>query len=200
MVLNLAVAYAHQGRDVMIVDADPQRSVARWHADRIDEGHAPAIACVEKLGNVREALLDLRGRYDEVIVDVAGKDSREMRTAMTATDQLVVAVRPSQLDLDTLAHMSQVIEAASDFNPGMDVRGLLTQAPTNPRITERVEAADYLAEYPILRPLESVIYERKVYRDTLGEGRGVVESANPQARAEVLELAAELTIDPRRDT
>lgn len=140
--------HAFEGRDVCLVDADPQRSAARWHADREEQKRQPAIACVEKLGSIHQTLQDLATRYDIVIVDVAGKDSKEMRTGMTAADKLVVAVRPSQFDLDTLGHMTEVIEQALDFNPELDVRGLITQAPSNPNVTERTDAGEYLADYP----------------------------------------------------
>ncbi|MCO7203304.1 AAA family ATPase [Microbacterium sp. CnD16-F] len=190
--VNLAVEFARQGKDVCLVDADPQRSAARWHADREEQRHTPAIACVEKLGNINQTLQDLAGRYDVVVVDVAGKDSREMRTGMVAADTLVVVVRPSQLDLDTLGHMSEVIDQAVDLNPSLDVRGLITQAPSNPSITERHDAGEYLADYPRIRPLDTVIYERKAYRDVIGEGLGVVEWNNPKAKNEIQALVAEL--------
>jgi chromosome partitioning protein len=190
--INLAVEYARKGRDVCLVDADAQRSAARWHADREEQGHQPAVACVEKLGSIHQTLTDLATRYDIVIVDVAGKDSREMRTGMTAADTLVVVVRPSQLDLDTLGHMSEVIEQAMDLNPGLAVRGLIAQAPSNPAISERTDAREYLADYPTIKPLETVLYERKAYRDVVGEGLGVVEWSNPKAKAEIQELAAEV--------
>ena len=50
--VNLAVEFARQGKDVVLVDADSQRSAARWHADREEQGHTPRIACVEKLGSI----------------------------------------------------------------------------------------------------------------------------------------------------
>ena len=190
--VNLAVEFAQQGKDVCLVDADPQRSAARWHADREEQQRTPAVACVEKLGNINQTLQDLASRYDVVVVDVAGKDSREMRTGMVAADTLVVVVRPSQLDLDTLEHMTEVIDQALDLNPSLDVRGLITQAPSNPSITERHDAGEYLADYPRIRPLDTVIHERKAYRDVIGEGLGVVEWINPKAKNEIQALAAEL--------
>lgn len=189
---NLAAAYAVMGRDVVLVDADPQRSAARWHGDRVEAGHIPVMACVEKRENVRDTLSDLNGRYEEVIVDVAGHDSRELRTAMLAAHQMIVVSRPSQFDLDTLAHMSEVIEQARDLNPNLDVRGLLTQVPTNPNVKERVDGGAYLADFPTLRPLETVIFERKAYRDVIAEGLGVVEWSNPKARTEIENLVAEV--------
>lgn len=190
--INLAVEWARQGKDVVLVDADSQRSAARWHADREEAGHTPVIACVEKQGNVRDTLLDLEQRYDIVVVDVAGKDSKEMRTAMTAAQVLIVTVRPSQLDLDTLEHMSDVINSALDFNSDLEAYGLLTQVPSNVFGSEQTDAGQYLKEYPIIEPLRAVIRERKAYRDVVGEGLGVVEWTNPKAKSEIQVLAAEV--------
>lgn len=190
--INLAAEWARQGKDVCLVDADSQRSAARWHADREEAAHQPAIACIEKRGNIRDTLLDLEHRYDVVVVDVAGKDSKEMRTAMTAAHILIVTVRPSQLDLDTLEHMSEVIASAQDFNEDLEAYGLLTQAPSNVRVTEGADAAAYLADYPIIEPLRTVIHERKAYRDVVGEGLGVVEWTNSRAKAEIQVLAREV--------
>lgn len=190
--INLAVEYARQGKDVCLVDADPQRSAARWNEDREEQQHSPQLVCIEKLGSIHQTLQDLDTRFDVVVVDVAGKDSKEMRTGMTAANKLIVVVRPSQLDLDTLEHMSGIIGQALDFNPDLEVRGLISQAPSNPSVTERTDAGEYLAEYPLIRPLESVIHERKAYRDVIGEGLGVVEWNNPKAEAEIRSLAAEL--------
>lgn len=192
--INLAVEYARQGNDVVLVDADAQRSAARWHADREQAGHGPVIAGLEKLGNLRDTLLDLDKRYDTVIVDVAGKDSREMRTGMLAAHRMIVTVRPSQLDLDTLPHMSELVEQAQDLNESLVVRSLLTQVPTNHQGTEYTDAVEFVGDWPLLRPLETVVYERKAYRDVIPEGRGVVEWANPKAKAEIQELAAEVSL------
>jgi chromosome partitioning protein len=190
--VNLAVELAHRGQDVCLVDADAQRSAARWHADRVEQRRVPQIACVEKLGNIHSTLVDLDARYDVVVVDVAGKDSKEMRTAMVAADMLLVITRPSQLDLDTFEHLSGVIEQAMDLNPNLDVRGVITQAPTNWKATESKDAGEYLADYPIIKPAKTIICERKAYRDVIPEGLGVVEWNNGPARAEIRALGAEV--------
>lgn len=189
---NLAVELAYRGYDVCLVDADSQRSSAKWHADRIEQGREPVIACVEKLGNIHSTLVDLDSRYDVVIVDVAGKDSKEMRTGMVAADMLLTVARPSQFDLDTFEHLDEVIEQAMDLNPDLDVRGLLTQASSNRNVTEADDAGEYLADFPRIKPLRTVVRERKAYRDVIPEGLGVVEWKNGAARAEIRALAAEV--------
>lgn len=189
---NLAVEFAYRGHDVCLVDADSQRSAAKWHADRVEQRIAPQIACVEKLGNIHSTLLDLDSRYDVVLVDVAGKDSKEMRTGMVAANMLLTVARPSQFDLDTFEHLNEVIEQALDLNPELDVRGLLTQASSNRKVTESDDAGEYLADFPLIKPLRTIVRERKAYRDVIPEGLGVVEWNNGAARAEIRALAAEV--------
>ena len=41
--VNIAVALAQAGYDVCLVDADPQRSASRWHAEREAAELKPAI-------------------------------------------------------------------------------------------------------------------------------------------------------------
>lgn len=190
--VNLAVELAYRQFDVVIVDADSQRSAAKWHIDRVEQGREPAIACVEKVGNIHSTLTDLDKRYDVVIVDVAGKDSRELRTGMIAADMLLALTQPSQFDLDTFQHLNEVIEEALDLNSGLVVRGLLTRASVNRKVTESQEAGEYLAEFPLIKPLNTIIHDRKAYRDVIPEGLGVVEWRNGAARAEIRSLTDEV--------
>lgn len=191
IVTNLAVQLSSEGHRVCIVDADPQPSTSRWAADREENG-LPQIMCVQKVGSVTSTLTELNESYDIVLVDTPGKDSAEMRTAMVAADQLVVVVRPSQFDLDTLPHLSNVITDAMHFNPGLRVRGLLSQVSTHTFGAESDDATDYLADYPLFKPFTTRIHERKAYRDVIGEGRGVVEWNNRKAAGEILALTKEL--------
>ena len=55
-----------------------------------------------------------------------------------------------------------------------------------------VEAQDYLNDFPIFKPLKTVIHDRKVYRDVTSEGKGVIESSNEKAKAEINSLMEEL--------
>lgn len=189
--VNLCAELARTGGDVVLVDADRQGTAARWAQDRQGR-QAPPVHCVQKYDNIRETLFDLDKRYGIVVVDAAGRDSRELRTAMTAAHVLLVPFRPSQPDLDTLPALQEVITGAKDLNPGLRVLGVLTMAPTNPAVNEADEARAYLSDFPEISALRSVIRDRKVYRDAMSEGLGVVEMDNGKARAEIQLLTQEI--------
>lgn len=191
--VNISAELASQGKDVILVDADRQCTSSNWTMDRQDDRRDyPVIHNIQKYENIRNALLDLDKRYEYVIVDAAGRDSRELRTGMTAANILIVPFRPSQPDLDTLPKLQDIITQAKDLNPDLKVCGLLTMAPTNPAVHEIEEAQEYLQDYPEIVLLKTIVRDRKVYRDAMGEGLGVVEMNNPKAKQEIQDLVQEI--------
>lgn len=192
--VNICAVLAGDGRDVVLVDADRQSTAVTWITDRSANGKTlPTVHCVQKFENIRDTLIDLDKRYEFVVADTSGRDSRELRTGMTAAHVLLVPFRPSQPDLDTLKSLQEVITQAKDLNPRLVVYGLLTMAPTNPVVHEADEARLYLQDYPEVKPLETVIRDRKVYRDAISLGMGVVEmNSNPKAAQETQSLVKEI--------
>jgi len=190
--VNIAALLAGKGKDVVLVDADRQSTAANWASDRDELEDVGKVHCVQKYDNIRETLSDLKGRYEYVVVDAAGRDSKELRTGLTAADILVIPFRPSQPDLDTLPKMVELIDQAKDFNPDLEVYGLITMAPSNPMVNEAKEAKAYLSDYPDIKLLKTIIRDRKVYRDAMSEGLGVVEMKNPKAKEEVQLLVSEV--------
>jgi chromosome partitioning protein len=190
--VNICAGLAARGFDVVLVDADRQSTGANWAQDRAENAALPVVHCVQRYDAINSALRDLNSRYGVVVVDCAGRDSKELRTGMVVADVLIVPFRPSQVDLDTLPNLCEIIGAARDLNPSLAVFGLLTMAPTNPVIKERGEASDYLRDYPQITLLKTVLHDRKIYRDAMSEGRGVIEMGNEKAAAEINALLAEV--------
>ncbi|WGL94070.1 AAA family ATPase [Arsenophonus nasoniae] len=190
--VNIAAELVRQKKDVILVDSDRQGTSANWISDRNKQLKTPNIHCIQKFDNIRDTLLDLNKRYEYVMVDTAGRDSRELRTGMTTSDILLVPFRPSQPDLDTLPRLVEIMMEAKDINPKLKAIAILTLAPTNPIINEIQEAKEYLKDYPELFLMNTVIRDRKVYRDCMPEGKGVVEMDNLKARGEIQCLVKEI--------
>lgn len=191
---NLAVALAMTEADVCLVDADRQRSAARWHADRESAAILPGITLVEKYDNIASTLKSLEGRFDYVIVDVAGRNSRELITGAAVADVIVAPHQCSQLDLDTMYELQDQVVRIRDLNPKLKVLAYHTMASTNPvvRDAERQMFVEYLSDLPDIACLESVSYYRKVYKDAMALGKSVLECDNPAAANEVRSLVEEL--------
>ncbi|MEQ4568533.1 division plane positioning ATPase MipZ [Paenarthrobacter sp. CAP02] len=193
LTVNLAAELARQGKKVTVVDADRIASTTNWIADREERSpDLPSIIGVQKKGNLRATLLDLDEAADFVIVDTGGYDSQELRTAATASDVLVVPMKASPLDLDTLPAFVKVIEGILDFNAELAVRGLFTQASTHAMDKRLDESRDILSDYPEIPLFQTTIYQRSSYMDVMPVGRGVVEWTDSKAKAEIQVLAQEL--------
>lgn len=195
--VNIATALAAEGQRVLLIDADKQRTLAKWHARRVEAGHEPRITLVEKRGKLQAAIGDLATHYDHTIVDVTGDDNEEMRSAMTVADLLIVVLRASQFDAETLEEFTDVISAAKTFNPELTSRALFSQVPTNAFETETEDVSEYVRDFPEVTALNSVIGNRKLFRDSVTDGRGVMEmpsnsASQRRAKTEVRKLIEEV--------
>jgi chromosome partitioning protein len=192
--VNLSVALATVGHDVCLVDADPQRSASRWYAEREASDLLPKITLIEKRDNISSTLRTLGEKFDYVIVDVAGRNSRELITGATVADLIIAPHQCSQLDLDTLAELQEQVIRVRDLNPNLQVFAYHSMASTNPSVrgTERSEFLEFLSEFPEIKPLKAVGFYRKAYKDSIPTGKSVLEGDNVQAATEINELMKEI--------
>ncbi|MCU1565583.1 MAG: hypothetical protein JWQ56_520 [Pseudarthrobacter sp.] len=191
--VNVAVELTRLGKRVIVVDADPIGTTANWISDR--EQHSSDLAKIigiQKKGNLRATLQELDETYDVVLVDVGGYDSQEMRTAATTSDLLVVPMKPSPVDLDTLPRFVPLLEQFKDFNPELTIAGIFTQAPTHSMSRKVDDAKDILSDYPEIPMFSTTLYQRSAYMDVMPLGRGVVEWSDSKAKAEVQVFVQEL--------
>jgi len=186
--INLSVALANQGHDVCLVDADPQHSASKWHAEREEAGLIPAITLVEKSGNISQTIKALDEKFDHVVVDVAGRNSRELITGAVAAHQIIAPHQCSQLDLDTLEELQDQLIRVRDLNPNLKAYVYHAMASPNPAVKEkeRKEFLAYMEEFKEnMTPLNAIGYYRKVYRDVIPEGKSVLEADNATAKNEI---------------
>ena len=190
--VNLAVYLASEGFDVMLLDADKQATASKFITRRNDAGHLPVIHNAQKLGDIYATARDLAKRYDFVVIDAGGRDSKELRTGMVATDLLYVPLRASQADVETLPVVDELVSLARGMNPTLQARILLCMVPETSINTEAMDAKELFEEFPGLPLSDNMIADLKVYRDALKLGKGVVELKNGKAKAQIQLLGQEL--------
>ena len=191
---NLVVALARDGKDVCLIDADFQRSSSRWQQNREDCNVKPVITLIEKYDNISTTVKNLEQKFDHIIVDVAGRNSKEMMTGMSVSDVLLSPHQASQLNLETIQELRNQIERVKNFNEKLVCYILHTMANTNPSVKkkEKNDFDNFLYNCHELKLLNSCLFYRKIYRDMMSYGRSVIESNNLSARNEILELVKEI--------
>jgi chromosome partitioning protein len=182
---NLAAKRALAGRDVLLIDADMQGSASDW-AQRRGEAEPPPrrVACVQKLGKGLQAeVLDLAGRYQDIVIDAGGRDSVELRAGLVVAARAYIPVQPSQFDIWTLDRMDELVGAAQGFNPGLRARVVISRASTNPSVSDARDAAELLADFARLGLSGAAIRDRAAYRKAAREGLCVDELRPRDAKA-----------------
>jgi len=177
---NLATAHALAGADVLLVDVDKQATARKWHSRRPED--VPTVNIAQGSGNVTKALRDYTRRYAQVVVDAGGAATPELASAAAVANLVVVPVRPSIADIDAFHDLLAVLETAQGFNPGMRVVAVVNAAATNWRVREASDALAFLESEGI--PVAGVLRERKLFRDCMLAGQGVLEYPGMPAAAE----------------
>jgi chromosome partitioning protein len=176
LTLNLAAMRARAGKDVLLVDGDKQASANLWAGIRREAKVEPTIACVQKTGKTLGAEVnELAERYTDVIIDAGGRDSVELRAALTVVRLAVFPLQASLFDAATLETLSQLVEMAQGFNPELVAGVLLNRTSTNPQVREADEARELIATYPNLHLMQSLIRDRIIYRKSVRDGLSVIE-------------------------
>jgi chromosome partitioning protein len=139
---NLAIYRAQVRRDVLLVDADPQGSAIEFSRVRESEGHTPAITCVMVTGrSVSSEVRKLAPRFDDVI-DVGGRDSAALRSAMLVAQVMVIPCLPGQFDVWSIEGMNTLVREAVALNEPLRAVTVLNKVDTNPRMGLADEAAE----------------------------------------------------------
>lgn len=190
---NLAAYAASQGHDTLLLDIDPQATAYNWVVRR-EENHpdAPRIHKLQASGRAFDVVRDVAKRYEHIIIDSGGHASNAMKSAMLGAHKLYVPLRPSQADLETVGEVISMVEDVQVLNPSLQALSLLSLTSTNPSVKEADEGEAALQDLPPLTFSASRVHERKVYRDALYEGVGVVEMTRNKAIDEIEQLAEEV--------
>jgi chromosome partitioning protein len=182
---NLAALLAATAR-VALLDIDPQKSLARWHALRAARAGAPAISFADVAGWRLAATLDkLRASHDVVLIDSPPHVETDARLAVRGAGLVIVPMQPSLPDLWAA---EGTFKLARDEKRKLAV--LFNRAPTASRL--RLRLADELAERRV-PVLAATLGNRTGYAVAFAQGLGVTE-ASPRsvAAAEIRALLAEI--------
>lgn len=192
---NLAAMRALAGRDVLIIDTDPQGSANYWAQSRDEENVIPRVACIQKFGKgLPKEVQDLAHRYQDIIIDAGGRDSIELRSALVVAQKAYVPIQPSQFDIWTLGQMDELVETAKAFNPDLQAKVIISRSSTNPSVHESDDTGKLLNDFTNLDLANVTIRDRIAYRKAAKDGLAVSElkPKDPKAVEEMEALYKEV--------
>lgn len=181
---NIAAMRALKGHDVLLIDTDKQGSASAWSDIRDLKIQGVRIPNIQKFGTHLPAdVQDLKTRYQDIIIDAGGRDSVELRGAMTIADKMYIPVQASQFDIWTLSIINNLVAQAKGFNPNLLPQVLINRAATNPAINEINEAKEVIEDFENLYLSPYVLKERISYRKAAKSGLSIIELSKPDLKA-----------------
>ncbi|MBU1087108.1 MAG: AAA family ATPase [Candidatus Omnitrophica bacterium] len=168
--INLAVEAAKDGKNVLLIDTDPQGSSVAFRSER-EKDDIKAVALVsDKLHK------DIKGfitAFNFIIIDAGGRDNAVFRSAVAACDLFLLPVLPSQFDVWAAEDAVNVFKEIQPFNE-MKGRMILNMVRPNTNVSD--EAQDALSVYEDDIPLlPERLHNRVAYKTSVSTGQGVTE-------------------------
>ena len=176
---HLAVAAENIGEGpCVLIDTDPQASLAAWWNERKAETPAFAPSNLKDLPGKLESLA--QAGYAFAFIDTPPAITESIRAVVGQADFVLIPTRPSPHDLRAVGRTVELaVEAGRPF------AFVVTQAKANTRLTVQAMAA--LSAHGVVS--SAVIHDRVDYAASMIDGRTVLE-VDPRGRSasEVAEL------------
>ncbi len=188
LAVNLTIARALAGRDVLLVDGDEQGTAISFTELRTEQLGQPGYTAVSLHGAaIRTQVRQLAPKYADVVIDVGGRDTGSLRAALTVADTLLIPVQPRSFDLWAIDNISALVKEAREINERLRVVAILNAADAQG--SDNDAAAQQLSEAYGIEYLPTSVGRRKAFPNAASAGRSVLEQASRDQKA-VQELAA----------
>ncbi|RUM31020.1 MAG: hypothetical protein DSY42_03485 [Aquifex sp.] len=186
---NLAVAFALEGKKVLLVDADTQESSLGFRAVR-EKDDIQAISITKP--TIHKDVPRFSD-YDVIIVDAGGRDSSVFRSAIMAASYgiLIIPTLPSVYDVWATEDTLKVLTDARAFAE-IPAYILVNQVIRANIVKEAEESLEELAQQYDVEILDTKLFSRVAFRNSVKEGKGVLEMGDPKAKAEMEALFEEV--------
>jgi len=143
----LAVHWHLAGRRPVVIDADPQRSLARVAARSHALGGVPVIE--DATTEVWKTARRLASAHGLVVIDTPGFRSPATLACLAAAEFVLVPVKPSPFDVDRMLDtLGILVGGLNDWRPAF--RCLLTQTTRESVIAKHIRAEIKTAGFPLL--------------------------------------------------
>lgn len=190
LVTNLAILRAAAGKKVLLVDADEQRSASDWSDQRTELTSSPIqFVTISLIGkSIHSQLLKLKNDFDDIIVDVGGRDTTSQRSALTVADIFLVPFKPRSFDVWTIGSLKTMLGEVNAINHNLKAYAIINQADS--KGNDNIEALEILNSCHGLECIPFTIGQRKAFANAATDGLGVVEMkiSDKKANSEIESL------------
>jgi len=154
-----------------MIDADPQGSALDWAASREGETSFPVIGLPK--ATLHKELPKLSADYDFLVIDGAPRVYDVARSAIMASDLVLIPVQPSPYDVWAAKEIVDLLSDVRAFKENLKSVFVINRKIVNTAIGRDVTEALSEYELPILK---SQVCQRVGFAESAGQGRTVLET------------------------
>jgi chromosome partitioning protein len=189
LAVNIAAALAQHSRDVLLIDGDEQASAATFAQVRAGQPVKNSFTTVQLQGAaIRQQMRPLASKYDEIVIDVGGRDTGSLRATLTVADAILIPFQPRSVDLWTGDQIAALVAEARHVNEHLQAFAILNVA--DPQGSDNADAAAALSTLDGIEALPFVVVRRKAFPNAFSSGLSVLEQErkDPKAVDEILSV------------
>ena len=186
---NLCVMRSQEGKKVLLVDADEQKTASDWASQREALGIETKWVTIQLAGKaIHTELRKMIGDYDDIIIDVGGRDTTSQRSALAIAQICLIPFKPKSFDMWTLGGVKTMINEVRAFNPDLKAYAVLNQADS--KGSDNEDAIEMIKEMKDFICVDCSLGHRKAFANAAAEGLAVVElkKNDPKAVEEIKSL------------
>ena len=182
--IHFGVAAHRDGRDVTLVDTDPQGSILDWHRLTDDEYDAPLVRHIDADTAVPSAVGGIGG--DVLVLDAPARIGRRTASVLQVSDIALVPVRPSGLDLWGTSEFLDLLN--QHVGEGTTAAFVGSQRDVRTSLSDQLDAALSELDPPLLDGLTL----RVSYARSIAQGQTVFNTSDQTAQEEVRALYSDV--------
>jgi chromosome partitioning protein len=188
LAVSIAACLTEQGKRVLLIDADHQGSALDWKAARGDPTTFTVVGIPKD--TIHKEVPAMSRDYEWIVIDGPPRVSTVAKSAIAASDIVVIPVQPSPYDVWAAKEIVDLIEEVTVIKPDLKSVFTVNRRITGTAIGRDVEKA--LSDYPIT-VMKASLCQRVSFAESAASGRTVLET-DPQgpAAGEVRAVVAEI--------
>ena len=181
LAVNLAAYLSGERKkteEVVLIDADPQGSALDWYGAR-GERPAPFMVVGYPKANLHITVSEIGKHSAYVVIDGAPRVTELSRSAIMASDLIIIPVQPSPYDIWASSDIIKLIREARIYKPEIQTALLISRRIANTAIGRDVTQVLSGFDLPVF---ESKLSQRVIFAESASAGLSVFEQ-DPRSAA-----------------
>lgn len=192
---NLAVALAHRGKDVCILDADPNHSTIMWKEYREESLPSVHVQALVDKESITKKISDISSKYDIVIVDCPPAiENTTSKAVMRSNFSIIPVPTTGGGDIRVTERFLEHLELLKErFDIALPAYFLANRYEQNVIMHRNALEAfkSYQEDYNV-GIFQTILGKRNAYGEANINGEGVIEGGNRKAKDEIQNLTDEV--------